>query len=140
MKVVDSYSSDYLKKILKDVKTIALVGASSNPKRDSFKVMKTLLECNYNVFPVNPKESGNFILDQYCYADLQSINRPVDMVDVFRKSEAVYGLAEEAIKIGSKVFWTQLDIIDEAACHLAEDAGLKVVMNRCPKIELERSY
>ena len=61
------------------------------------------------------------------------------MVDVFRKSEAVYGLAEEAIKIGSKVFWTQLDIIDEAACHLAEDAGLSVVMNRCPKIELERS-
>ena len=101
--------------------------------------MKTLLDYNYKVFPVNPKESGNFILDQYCYADLQSINKPVDMVDVFRRSEAVYGLAEEAIKIRSKVFWTQLDIIDEAAFHLAEDAGLKVVMNRCPKIELERS-
>ena len=137
--MVDSYSSDYLKKILLDIKTIALVGASSNPKRDSFKVMKTLLDYNYKVFPVNPKESGNFILDQYCYVDLQSINKPVDMVDVFRKSEAVYGLAEEAIKIRSKVFWTQLHIIDEAAFHLAEDAGLKVVMNRCPKIELERS-
>ena len=137
--MVDSFSSDYLKEILLDIKTIALVGASSNPKRDSFKVMKTLLEYNYKVLPVNPKESGNFILDQYCYADLQSINKPVDMVDVFRRSEAVYGLAEEAIKIRSKVFWTQLDIIDEAAFHLAEDAGLKVVMNRCPKIELERS-
>ena len=137
--MVDTYSSDYLKKILLDIKTIAIVGASSNPKRDSFKVMKTLLDYNYKIFPVNPKESGNFILDQYCYADLQSINKPVDMVDVFRRSEAVYGLAEEAIKIRSKVFWTQLDIIDEAAFHLAEDAGLKVVMNRCPKIELERS-
>ena len=134
-----NYSKSYIREILNEVKTIAVVGASAKKERDSFKVMKTLLDYNYKIFPVNPKESGNFILDQYCYADLQSINKPVDMVDVFRRSEAVYGLAEEAIKIRSKVFWTQLDIIDEAAFHLAEDAGLKVVMNRCPKIELERS-
>ena len=126
------------KQILEEVKTIALIGASSNPEKDSYKVMKFLLEKKYEVYPVNPNEKGNSILGQYCYADLQSIEFPIDMVEIFRKSEEVLGIAEEAINIGSKVLWTQLGIIDKEAFKMAKNEGLKVVMNRCPKIELKK--
>ena len=126
------------KQILEEVKTIALIGASSNPEKDSYKVMKFLLEKNYVVYPVNPNEKGKSILGQYCYGDLQSIEFPVDMVEVFRKSEEVLGIAKEAIDIGSKVLWTQLGIIDKEAFNMAKNEGLKVVMNRCPKIELKK--
>ena len=126
------------KQILEEVKTIALIGASSNPDRDSYKVMKFLLEKNYEVYPVNPNEKGKRILGQYCYGDLQSIGFPIDMVEIFRKSEEVLGIAKEAINIGSKVLWTQLGIIDEEAFKMAKSEGLKVVMNRCPKIELKK--
>ena len=126
------------KQILEEVKTIALIGASSNPEKDSYKVMKFLLENNYVVYPVNPNEKGKSILGQYCYGDLKSIGLPIDMIEVFRKSEEVLGIAKEAIDIGSKVLWTQLGIIDKEAFNMAKNEGLKVVMNRCPKIELKK--
>lgn len=132
------HSDNYINQILREVKTIALVGASSNPEKDSYKVMKFLLEKKYEVYPVNPNEKGNSILGQYCYADLQSIEFPIDMVEIFRKSEEVLGIAKEAINIGSKVLWTQLGIIDKEAFRMAKNEGLKVVMNRCPKIELKK--
>ena len=132
------HSDIYIKEILEEVKTIALIGASSNPEKDSYKVMKFLLEKNFVVYPVNPNEKGNSILGQYCYGDLQSIEFPIDMVEIFRKSEEVLGIAKQAINIGSKVLWTQLGIIDKEAFKLAKNEGLKVVMNRCPKIELKK--
>ena len=132
------YSNSHIKKILKEVKTIALVGASLNSKKDSYKVMKFLLENNYQVFPVNPNEAGKYILGQYCYADLHSIEENIDMVDVFRKSEAVFRIAKDAMRIGSKVLWTQLGVADEQAALMARQAGLEVIMNRCPKIELQK--
>ena len=132
------HSDNYINQILKEVKTIAIIGASSNSEKDSYKVMKFLLENNYEVYPVNPNEKGKSILGQYCYGDLQSIGLPIDMIEVFRKSEEVLGIAKEAINIGSKVLWTQLGIIDKEAFKMAKNEGLKVVMNRCPKIELKK--
>lgn len=132
------HSDNYINQILREVKTIALVGASSNPEKDSYKVMKFLLENNYEVYPVNPNEKGNRILDQYCYRDLHSIDVPIDMVEIFRKPEEVLAITKEAVNIGSKVLWTQLGIIDEEASKMAKSKGLKVVMNRCPKIELQK--
>jgi hypothetical protein len=137
---LDEYPDDFLIEILTSVKTIALVGASSNPERDSFKVMKVLLDSGYKVFPVNPNEKDNIILGQFCYADLNSIDKSIDMVDIFRATEAVLGVTKEAIEIGAKVLWTQLDIINKEAAEIAQNAGLKVVMNRCPKIELAKEY
>jgi hypothetical protein len=132
------YSKKYIREILKEVKTIAVVGASSKSDRDSYKVMAALIEHGYQVFPINPNEEGNLILDQLCYSDLRSLKIKIDMVDVFRVKEAVMGVTKEAISIGAKVLWTQLGIINEEASKLAKGAGLKVVMNRCPKIELAK--
>ena len=137
--IVD-YSETYIKEILKEVKTIAVVGASANQDRDSYKVMESLIQHGYQIFPINPNEEGNLILGQLCYADLSSVSAEIDMVDVFRAEDAIIGVAKEAIKIGAKVLWTQLDIINEEASQLAEKAGLKVIMNRCPKIELAKQY
>jgi len=134
------YSKKYIREILKEVKTIAVVGASSKSDRDSYKVMAALIEHGYQVFPINPNEEGNLILDQLCYSDLRSLKIKIDMVDVFRVKEAVMGVTKEAISIGAKVLWTQLGIINEEASKLAKGAGLKVVMNRCPKIELAKQY
>ena len=125
------------KDILKNINTIAVVGVSSKEERDSYKVMKFLIERGYTVFPVNPNEEGEYILGRKCFKSLFDINDDVDMVDVFRKKEFVYDITNEAIKINAKVLWTQLDIFCEDSFNLAKDAGLKVVMNRCPKIELE---
>ena len=136
----NEYSDSFIKKILEDSNSIAIVGASPNKKRDSHKVMEYLLEQGYEIFPVNPNESGNMILGQYCFDDLESIKKPVDIVDVFRANKAVIGIAEQSISIGAKVLWTQENIINEEAAKLAENAGLKVVMNRCPKKELSKSY
>tara|TARA_B100000927_G_scaffold70938_1_gene56298 strand:+ start:2534 stop:2947 length:414 start_codon:yes stop_codon:yes gene_type:complete len=132
------YSDNYINQILSDVETIALVGASSDPDKDSYKVMKFLLEKNYQVFPINPNEAGMNILGQYCYADLSSLTESIDMVEVFRRSEAVFDIAKDAISIGAKVLWTQLGVVHEEAAQMAQKAGLKVVMNKCPKIELQR--
>ena len=123
--------------ILKNVNSIAIVGISSKEERDSYKVMKFLIERGYKVFPVNPNEEGKYILGRKCYKNLTDIDDEVDMVDVFRKKEFVYDVAKEAIEINAKVLWTQLDIFCEDSANLAKDAGLTVVMNKCPKIELE---
>jgi predicted CoA-binding protein len=123
--------------ILKNVSSIAIVGISSKEERDSYKVMKFLIERGYKVFPVNPNEEGKYILGRKCFKNLTDIDDEVDMVDVFRKDEFVYDVTKEAIKINAKVLWTQLDIFCEDSFNLAKDAGLKVVMNKCPKIELE---
>ena len=135
--IVD-YSEAYIKEILKEVKTIAVVGASGDHDRDSYKVMEALIQNGYQIFPINPNEEGNLILEQLCYADLSSVSGKIDMVDVFRAEDAVIGVTKEAIKIGAKVLWTQLDVINEEASELAKKAGLKVIMNRCPKIELAK--
>ncbi len=123
--------------ILKNVNSIAIVGISSKEERDSYKVMKFLIESGYKVFPVNPNEEGKYILGRKCFKNLTDIDDEVDMVDVFRKKEYVYDVTKEAIKINAKVLWTQLDIFCEDSFNLAKDAGLTVVMNKCPKIELE---
>ena len=135
-----NYSASYIKEILNKVKTIAIVGASANQDRDSYKVMQVLIQHGYEVFPINPNETGNVILGQPCYADLTSVSRKIDMVDVFRAKDAVMGVTKEAIAIGASVLWTQLDIVHKEAAELAEQAGLKVVMDRCPKIELAKLY
>ena len=135
-----NYSESYIKEVLDEVKNIAIVGASANQDRDSYKVMQVLMQHGYEIFPINPNEAGNFILGQPCYADLSSVSGKIDMVDVFRAADAVMGVTKEAIAIGATVLWTQLDIVHKEAAELAEQAGLKVVMDRCPKIELAKLY
>jgi predicted CoA-binding protein len=136
----DDYSEEYLKEILTEVRTIALVGASPRVDRDSYATMQVLLDQGYTVFTVNPHEAGKKILEQHCYANLASIKQSVDMVDIFRSSEAALGVTKEAIAIDAKVVWMQLDIINHQAAELAAAAGVKVVMNRCPKLELAKPY
>ena len=138
--MIANYSKNYIKEILDEVKTIAVVGASANQDRDSYKVMQVLMQHGYEVFPINPNEAGNFILGQPCYADLSSVSGKIDMVDVFRATDAVMGVTKEAIAIGASVLWTQLDIVHKESAALAEQAGLKVVMDKCPKIELAKLY
>jgi predicted CoA-binding protein len=140
VEVIADYSQNYIKEILDEVKTIAVVGASPNQDRDSYKVMQALIQHGYQIFPINPNEEGNLILGQQCYADLSSVSGQIDMVDVFRAADAVMGVTREAIAIGATVLWTQLDIVNKEAAELAEQAGLKVVMDRCPKIELAKLY
>ena len=135
-----NYSKSYIKEILDEVKTIAIVGASANPDRDSYKVMQVLIQHGYQIFPINPNEAGNLIFGRPCFAELSSVSGQIDMVDVFRAKDAVMGVTKEAIAIGAKVLWTQLDIANKEAAKLAEQAGLKVVMDRCPKIELAKLY
>lgn len=124
--------------ILKEVKTIALVGASDNPERDSYIVMNFLLTQGYEVIPVNPKLAGQTLLGQQVFAELSDIPQSIDMVDVFRNSDAAYSIAEQAIAIGAKVLWLQIGVINSQAEALAQHAGLKTVMDRCPKIEIKR--
>ena len=138
--MIDEYSDAYIKELLQEVKTIAVVGASANRERDSHKVMESLIQHGYQIFPINPNEQGNLILGQLCYSNLNSVPEKIDMVDVFRAKDALMGVTEEAILIGAKVLWTQLGVIDDEARELAINAGIKVVMNRCPKIELEKQY
>jgi hypothetical protein len=102
--------------------------------------MQVLLEQGFQVIPVNPREAGKPILGQRCYASLADIEQPVDMVDIFRSSEAALGVTEEAIAIGAKVVWMQLQIVNPQAAQMAEAAGIKVVMDRCPKLELQKPY
>jgi uncharacterized protein len=134
------YPPEYLAGILKEVKTIAMVGASADPTKFSYGVLRVLYETGYDMIPVNPQEAGKDIRGLKCYESLASIGRPVDMVQVFRSSDAAYQVTEEAIAIGAKVVWMQLGVRNDAAARLAEAAGLKVVMNRCPKIELFRPF
>ena len=124
-----------LKKLLKETKNIAIVGASSNPERDSFKVMKFLMNYGYEIFPVNPKE--NDILGRRCYANLKEIEERIDMVDIFRANEFILAITNEAIEINANIIWTQEGIVDENAASLAKKSGLTVVMDKCPKKILE---
>ena len=134
------YDPEYIAGILKSVKTIAMVGASPDKTKFSYGVLRVLHETGYDMIPVNPRPGLTEIRGIKTYPSLQAIDRPVDMVEVFRPREEFYGIAEQAIEIGAKVLWGQIGVYDDAAAKLAEDAGLKVVMNRCPKIELFRPF
>lgn len=136
----EPYSDAYLQDILTSVKTIAMVGASPDKTKFSYGVLRVLHETGYDMIPINPRPGLDEIRGIKVYPSLASIGRPVDMVEVFRKPEDLYGIAEEAIAIGAKVLWGQIGVINHDAARLAEDAGLKVVMNRCPKIELFRPF
>ena len=136
----EPYSDSYLQDILSSVKTIAMVGASPDKTKFSYGVLRVLNETGYDMIPVNPRPGLNEIIGLKVYPSLSAIDRPVDMVEVFRKPEDLYVIAEEAIKIGSKVLWGQIGVINHEAALLAEESGLKVVMNRCPKIELFRPF
>ena len=136
----EPYNDTYIQGILTSVKTIAMVGASPDKTKFSYGVLRVLHETGYDMIPINPRPGLEDIRGMKVYPDLASIDRPVDMVEVFRKSEDFYGIAEQAIAIGAKVLWGQIGVINHDAARLAEDAGLKVVMNRCPKIELFRPF
>ena len=134
------YSSEFLAEILRSVKTIAMVGASGDKTKFSYGVLRVLHETGYEILPVNPNPALTEIRGLPVYRSLQDIDRPVDMVEVFRPKEELYAIAEDAIAIGAKVLWGQIGVYDDRAAKLAEEAGLKVVMNRCPKIELFRPF
>jgi predicted CoA-binding protein len=134
----DVYSDAYIRDILVTHRTIAMVGASPNTSRPSYFAMKYLKAKGFRVIPVNPGQAGQEILGEKVYASLAEIEEPVDIVDVFRNSEAALGITKEAIRMDAKVVWMQLGVRNDEAAKLAEDAGLKVVMNRCPKIEYGR--
>lgn len=136
----EDYSAEYLASILKDTKSIAMVGASPNPTKFSYGVLRVLHEQGFKMYPVNPKPEVEEIRGIRVYSSLAEIEEPVDMVEVFRRSDALYGVAQEAIDIGAKILWSQIGVVDEKAAKLAEDAGLRVVMDRCVKIELFRPF
>jgi uncharacterized protein len=133
----DVYDNAYIGGILNSVKTIAMVGASANDVRPSFFVLKYLLAKGFSVFPINPGQAGKEILGRMTYASLADLPEPVDMVDIFRASAAVPGIVDEVLKLDPlpKVIWMQLGVRDDEVAARAEAAGIKVVMNRCPKIE-----
>ena len=135
-----NYPDAYIKNILEKTFTIAVIGASANKEKDSYKVMDSLIKNGYKVFPVNPNETGNLILGQECYSDIEDIKTDIDLVDIFREKEAVMGIAKQAIKIGAKFLWMQEGIVNNEAASLAESAGIKVIMNRCTKKELSKPY
>ena len=136
----DNYTDRYILDILRSVSNIAMVGASTNWKRPSNFVMKYLIQKGYRVIPVNKNSAGEKIYDQIVYTDLDAVNETVDMVDMFRPSKEAPQLVEDAIKLGAKVFWMQFELRNDKAAKIAEDAGMKVVMNRCPKIEYARLF
>ncbi|HEY5817708.1 MAG TPA: CoA-binding protein [Mesorhizobium sp.] len=136
----DAYDNAYISRILNTVRTIAIVGASANDVRPSFFVTKYLIAKGFEVYPINPGQAGKLILGRMTYARLAEVPVPVDMVDIFRASEAAAGVVEEALTLQPlpKVIWMQLGVRHDAAAARAEAAGIDVVMNRCPKIEYGR--
>jgi predicted CoA-binding protein len=136
----DAYTDDYIKDVLGSVRTIAMVGASANWNRPSYFVMKYLQQKGYRIIPVNPREAGQEILGETVYAEPKDVPEKIDMVDIFRNSEAAGPITDQAIALGAKVVWMQIGVRNDDAAERAEQAGLKVVMNRCPKIEYSRLH
>ena len=141
----ETYMDDHLLGILRGVKTIAMVGASANWNRPSYFVMKYLQTKGFRVIPINPGQAGQEILGERCYASLAEAAealapQPIDMVDVFRHPKEAPALAGQAVSIGARVLWMQSTVISDRARQIAEDAGLTVIMNRCPKIEYQRLF
>jgi hypothetical protein len=134
------YDPSYLADILKSVKTIAMVGASGDKTKFSYGVLRQLSEIGYDILPINPNPKITEIRGLRVYRSLKEIDKQIDMVEVFRPKNEIYGIAEQAIEVGAKVLWGQIGVYDDKAAELAEAAGLKVVMNRCPKIELFRPF
>jgi uncharacterized protein len=129
---------DEIAELLTGARTIAMVGASDRPERASYGVMKFLQDHGYRVLPVNPRITGEHVHGEYVWRDLSQIGVPIDIVDIFRNSEAAGDAVDDAIRVGAKSVWMQLGVINRDAAERAEAAGLKVVMNRCPKIEIGR--
>ncbi|MFW2851334.1 CoA-binding protein [Sphingomonas sp. TX0543] len=125
-----------IKALLEETRTIAMIGASDRPDRPSYRVMALLQSHGYRVIPVNPQITGEHIHGEFVFRDLAQIGEPIDMVDIFRRSDAAGAAVDEAIAAGARSVWMQLGVIDEAAAARAEAAGLKVVMNRCPAIDI----
>ena len=136
----DNYSDRYIRDILRSVRNIAMVGASINWKRPSNFVMKYLIQKGYRVIPVNKNVAGEQIYNEPVYPFLSAVKETVDIVDMFRPVKEAPQLVEDAIKLGAKVFWMQFELRNDKAAKIAEDAGMKVVMNRCPKIEYARLF
>ena len=130
--------ADDIADLLRSARTIAMVGASDNPDRASFGVMKFLQDQGYRVIPVNPRITGEHVHGEYVWRELSQIGEPIDIVDIFRRSEEIGPIVDQAIAVGAKAIWMQLGVIDEAAAARAEAAGLRVVMDKCPKIEFAR--
>jgi predicted CoA-binding protein len=127
-----------IKALLEGVRTIALVGASDRPDRPSYRVMQSLQAHGYRVIPVNPQITGEHIHGEFVFRELAQLGDPIGMVDIFRNSAAAGEAVDQAIAVGAKSVWMQLGVINEEAAARAEAAGLKVVMNRCPAIEIPR--
>jgi predicted CoA-binding protein len=136
----DAYPDAYIRSILADVKTIALVGISDSPVRSSYIVTRYLLAKGYRVYPINPSLAGKELLGRTVLARLADVPEPIDMVDIFRRPAAIAGTVDEALALEPKpkVIWMQLGLRDDAVAARAEAAGLRVVMNRCPKLEYGR--
>jgi predicted CoA-binding protein len=124
--------------LLTNARTIALVGASDRPERPSYRVMRFLQDHGYRVLPVNPQITGEHVLGEFVWRELAQIGVPIDIVDIFRRADAAGEAVDQAIFVGAKAVWMQLGVIDEAAADRAEKAGLKVVMDRCPAIDIPR--
>jgi predicted CoA-binding protein len=137
-----TYSDDYIKSILRSSKVIAMVGASGNEMRPSYFAMKYLLDKGFKVIPVNPGMVGKTILGQTVYGALKDVPAPVDIVDIFRSPDVAPAIVKDALaekdRFGLKTIWMQLGVINEEAAAMAKEAGLNVVMDRCPKIEYGR--
>jgi hypothetical protein len=127
-----------IRELLTNARTIAMVGASDRPNRPSYGVMKYLQDHGYRVIPVNPQIAGEHVHGEFVWTELAQIGVPIDIVDIFRRPEAAGDAVDQAIFIGAKAVWMQIGVINQEAAARAEDAGLKVVMDRCPKIEIAR--
>ncbi|HKX92460.1 MAG TPA: CoA-binding protein [Sphingomicrobium sp.] len=127
-----------IRQLLTEARTIALVGASDRPNRPSYGVMRFLQHHGYRVLPVNPQITGEHVHGEFVWRDLSQIGMEIDIVDIFRRPEAAGDAVDQAIFVGAKAVWMQIGVINEAAAQRAEAAGVKVVMDRCPKIEIAR--
>ena len=136
----EPYSQEYIQEILNSVKTIAMVGASPDKTKFSYGVLRVLHETGFEMIPVNPTPGLMEIRGLKVYANLESIDKKIDMVEVFRSPKELIQIAKDSIKIGAKVLWGQIGVRNDEAARIAEEAGIKVIMDRCPKIELFRPF